>query len=92
MERAAFLDRQSELRMRLAHAVPRSARARQLQDGLRDLVREQLRDELGQSAPPAPPEPVREPPAEFLRRVGESAPRPVHGEPYGGRTPYWVDR
>jgi hypothetical protein len=91
MDTSSFLDRQNELRERLRHAVPRSARAKALQAALRDLVTDELRREsAGEQRRASAPAPLpQRPPREFRERVGDSQPR--QGDLYGGRTPYWVD-
>ena len=88
----SFLVRQAALVEKLRHALPRSARHKQLQGELDALVRDELRREM---ARPVGVEQVPEPPADLFARVsdGSGAPRP-HEErsPYGGHAPYWVEQ
>lgn len=92
MDRAAFLDRQSQLSLSLRKAVPRSPRARSIEKALRDLVAAQLSDELGTPPPMIPRETPPEPPSSFLQRVGDVTPESRQPSLYGDKVPYWIER
>lgn len=97
MDRRGFLDRQAALVEKLRHALPRSARHKQLQAELDALVRDELRLEVGAAFPTEAGrrEEVPEPPADLFARVGDGdgAPQPREERgPYGGQTPYWVEQ
>lgn len=87
-----FADRRAELQKRLSWARLRSPQRRQLQAELRELVRDELAAELRWPAKAPQIATEASPPADLFSRA-ETAP-PISSaanEPYGGKTPYWVE-
>lgn len=88
-----FAARQRELKERLQWAPSRGPKRRAVLDELRALVRDELKRELV-PAVEAPPAATEAPPSPDLV-ASDVPPGPdfvAAGGPYGGATPWWVDR